>query len=549
MKSQLTQGWEFHQASLKFLIIVLLVLGVFFRFVNLDRKVYWVDETYTSLRISGYRQGEVVQQIFDGHEVSIEDLQKYQRTNFEKNIIDTIKSLASDDPQHPPLYYVMVRLWVEWFGNSVAVTRSLSAVISLFAFPSIYWLCRELFKSSLVGWVAIALIAVSPLHILYAQQAREYSLWMVTILLSSAALLQAMRLKTQLSWGIYATTLTLGFYTYPFSVLLTIGHTIYVITVERFRLSKTFVAYLLTSIFGIIAFVPWLLVIITNLTAIHNGTAWLEGKVSRLFLSKMWGVNLSRIFWDVPVNYDAPFERQLGYDNFWTYLLLILVILIGYSLYFLCRTTPKQVWLFLVLLIGVTSLALMLPDLISGGQRSSVNRYLIPSYLGIQIAISYLFATKINAISFNTWQYRLWQFAMIILISSGIFSNWFISQAETWWDRSTNYYDAQVAHIINQAERPLFVTDTSPMFVFSLMHRLEPKVKFKLNYQVSNISEISDSFSDIFLYGATPYAEKMLRYRLKKYPNYKTLLVFKKNLDLGFKIRPIRLWKLVKMNN
>ncbi len=49
MKSQLTKGWGFHQTSLRFLIIVLLVLGLFFRFVNLDRKVYWLDEVYTEL--------------------------------------------------------------------------------------------------------------------------------------------------------------------------------------------------------------------------------------------------------------------------------------------------------------------------------------------------------------------------------------------------------------------------------------------------------------------------------------------------------------------
>jgi uncharacterized membrane protein len=66
MKSQLTKGWGFHQTSLRFLIIVLLVLGVFFRFLNLDRKVYWDDETITSLRVSGYTIEEMSQQVFDG---------------------------------------------------------------------------------------------------------------------------------------------------------------------------------------------------------------------------------------------------------------------------------------------------------------------------------------------------------------------------------------------------------------------------------------------------------------------------------------------------
>jgi hypothetical protein len=40
--------------SWQILLVIILVLGLFFRFANLDRKVYWSDETFTSLRVSGY---------------------------------------------------------------------------------------------------------------------------------------------------------------------------------------------------------------------------------------------------------------------------------------------------------------------------------------------------------------------------------------------------------------------------------------------------------------------------------------------------------------
>jgi len=52
----------------------LILLGIFFRFVNLDRKVYWIDETYTSLRISGHTETEFIQ-FFDGHVVNLKELQ------------------------------------------------------------------------------------------------------------------------------------------------------------------------------------------------------------------------------------------------------------------------------------------------------------------------------------------------------------------------------------------------------------------------------------------------------------------------------------------
>ncbi|HAZ43593.1 MAG TPA: hypothetical protein DCZ55_03710, partial [Cyanobacteria bacterium UBA11371] len=162
-------------SSWKVLTIVILVIGIFFRFLNLDLKVYWPDETFTSLRIAGYTEKEVVENIYQGQVIGLEDLQKYQRLNSEKGIGDTIKGLAIEEPQHTPFYYSMVRLWAQLFGDSVAIIRSLSAWISLLAFPCIYWLCIELFNSPVTGWVAIALLSISPFHVVYAPEARPYS--------------------------------------------------------------------------------------------------------------------------------------------------------------------------------------------------------------------------------------------------------------------------------------------------------------------------------------------------------------------------------------
>ncbi|HEY9709495.1 MAG TPA: glycosyltransferase family 39 protein, partial [Oculatellaceae cyanobacterium] len=172
MKEKLTHDLAFNPTNwLQVLIVVVLILGVFFRLANLDLKVYWEDEAFTSLRISGYTEAELIQQVFNGHEIGVADLQKYQHPNPEKGVIDTIKGLAVEEPQHTPLYFLMVRLWVQWFGNSVLITRSLSALLSLLVFPCLYWLCRELFESPLTAWIAMAMMAISPFHVVYAQEA------------------------------------------------------------------------------------------------------------------------------------------------------------------------------------------------------------------------------------------------------------------------------------------------------------------------------------------------------------------------------------------
>ncbi|NES82774.1 MAG: hypothetical protein F6K10_15980, partial [Moorea sp. SIO2B7] len=168
---------------------------MFFRFVNLEQKPYWGDEAVGLNRISGCNQSELKAVALRGDEMSVEQVLKYQSPCPEKRLIDAINALA-EVPEHPPLYYLMVRFWMQ---SGMKTSRSLSALVSLLALPCIYLLCLELFESPLVGWIAIALIAISPLHVLYAQEARQYSLWTVTILLSSWAMLRAMRVNTKKS--------------------------------------------------------------------------------------------------------------------------------------------------------------------------------------------------------------------------------------------------------------------------------------------------------------------------------------------------------------
>ena len=140
------KNWQLPPLWWRFFILSLLTLGIFLRFVNIDHKVYWHDEVYTSIRISGYTGDEVGREIFTGKIIGIQKLQKYQQISSDKGLDDTIKALC-EHPEHPPLYYLIARLWIQLFGSSVATIRSLSAIISLLAFPCIYWLCRELFDS------------------------------------------------------------------------------------------------------------------------------------------------------------------------------------------------------------------------------------------------------------------------------------------------------------------------------------------------------------------------------------------------------------------
>ncbi len=472
------------------LIAVIIAVGIFFRFYNLDHKTYWYDETMTSVRISGYVSPGLTEEVYNGKVINVENfLKTYQYPNDTRNLNDTIKALAKN-PEHSPLYYLMARFWLQATGNSIFNIRLLSALISLLAFPAMYWLCLELFNSKLISWAAVSLIAISPFHVLYAQEAREYSLWIVSFFVSCAALLWAIRKKQILPWIVYGTTVSLGLYTHPFSAFVFVGHGIYVLLSESFRLTKALKNYILASLFGILLFVPWLLVVIANFSYLLGNTDHVN-RITKGLLPILWGLNLSRIFIDV--------NQGISLLNPLTYLSLFFAV---YALYFVCKTAPKA-GLFIITSIGVLGIALIVPDIILSGRRSTIARYATPCYLGIQVAVSYLLASKLkfNKIHNDIKGFKKWRNILAILIVGGILSSAISSQFPMWWNKGPfkTRHDAEIISIINQAENPLIISDIPPNKLLGLSHVLDEKVNLQL-ISLSNIPQIPTSFQEVFLY-------------------------------------------------
>src|SRR4028118_2290909 len=108
--------------------------------------------------------------------------------------------------------------------------------------------------------MAVTIVAVSPFHVLYAQEAIPYMRFAVLVLLSNAILLWAIALHkspatfkstSKLSkavWSIYGIAMSLGLYSSLLFFLVAFAHGIYVIRTENsWRFSKTLIAYLLGS--------------------------------------------------------------------------------------------------------------------------------------------------------------------------------------------------------------------------------------------------------------------------------------------------------------
>ena len=95
----------------------------------------------------------------------------------------------------PPLYYVLLHLWMQVFGTGDLAVRLLSAVFSLAALPLAFAVGRRL-RDATTGWCAVLLLAVSPFAVHYATETRMYALLVAEALLLALALLRARQQPT-----------------------------------------------------------------------------------------------------------------------------------------------------------------------------------------------------------------------------------------------------------------------------------------------------------------------------------------------------------------
>ncbi|UXE61312.1 MAG: glycosyltransferase family 39 protein [Woronichinia naegeliana WA131] len=485
----------------KFLIILLLTIGVFLRFAHLDEKVYSADEVRKILWLSGYSKQDFIEEVFTGDIVTAGELRKYQHPNSERTFADSMKVLKSNT-EHVPLHHIVTRFGMQLLGGHPSA-RIVSICVSFLSFPCLYWLCIELFGSPLTGWIAIALTAISPFHILVSQNVSAYTLWTVTTLLSSAALLRALRVKHKSSSLIYFLALALGFYSHLFSFIVAFGQGIYVFVIEGFKLSKTFIYFLFASVLALLSFSPWIINFVNNLSRVDEGTSYYKQfKVSFIQLIIALYYNINKVFIDF-------FHRQGKLENLLHFFLFLLII---YSLYFLVRYTAKNVWLFVTMLIVLVPIAHIIANFITPSALHIQSRYYLPCFLGIQLAVAYLLASKIGSKSLQLWQRSLWSIILLIIFTMGITSGTIIMQTRTAGlddqKGTASGQNLEIAPLINQAEKPLVISDTTHSFVLALSYLLKPEVCLQLFpkndiqqwQQRLNLSEDTQDFSDVFLY-------------------------------------------------
>ena len=479
------------------LIILTLCLGAFFRVFHVDHKVYWEDETLTLSRVSGYNQADR-QELLGGSDqlLTIGELQSYQKLSPERDFSDTMIALY-EHPEHSPLYFVATRLGMEWFDNSKSIARYLSVFFSCLTLPLAYWLGLELFRSHRIAGMFTALLSISPLHVLYAQEARTYSLWGLMVIVSGIALLRAIRLGTRWSWLTYAVTISIGLYSALLSGLVFISYGIFVLISHKFRLTRNIVNCAIASAIGGITFLPWLLIFTSR---VSGPPEWSLVSLPLSSFVRQIINNLVYVFGDFWFFFSyypqSPFN--LGYGKIIIPLVIVLILWAYYQV--LTLASVKERW-FILALTGSTSIVFLLVDIKNGSYLSTMSRYLIPSYMGVQLAVAFALARLIEKNINSGLKRRFWKGVTVGVVTLGVVSCAVSSQSQTWWNKRTTSYDTlRIAQIIQESDNPLIFVQPR-YFLLSLSHYLDSDLSVQLTQRELDLKNAREQFDTMLFIG------------------------------------------------
>ena len=157
------------------ILSIIIIIGAFLRFYHLDFNSLWLDEAVTA------------------------DFSN-------KSFLDIWNITAGGGGEyHPPLFYWLEHIMLS-FGNNEITLRLVPAIVGILTIPLTYFAGKE-FMDKRAGLIAAALIAFSPFHLFYSQEARSYTLMLFFVSLVFLFLLRGLKEPGARPWiffGVFA---------------------------------------------------------------------------------------------------------------------------------------------------------------------------------------------------------------------------------------------------------------------------------------------------------------------------------------------------------
>lgn len=302
-------------------LIIILLLGLILRLISLDQSL-WLDEATSVVVARDFTFSEII-------------------TRF------------SPGDFHPPLYYLMLKVWISVFGSTEVAVRMLSVVFGVATIWVVYKITQKLFAYH-ISLLASLFFATAPLHIYYSQEARMYVPLTFFAALSVFFFLQIIQEKKSsiFNWLGFIAVNALLLYTDYISIFLFGFYKVYLFLFERDKLVRFAKELFFSSLVTVLLFVPFVPTFVTQLQG---------GLLVKTNAPEWWKVlgrtNIKELLL-VPIKF--MIGRISSYDKA-LYVALVATAGIFYSLLFL-RTFifwNKTKFLWMWLLVPTTSAAIV----------------------------------------------------------------------------------------------------------------------------------------------------------------------------------------------
>ena len=173
----------------------------------------------------------------------------------------------------PPLYYLLLHVWMSVFGSSETSTHTLSLVFGLACIPVGTWVAWSLFGR----WpavIAIILFALNPFITAYSQETRMYSLMALLGLLATFGFVNGFVYRQRAYLILFAACQALMLYTHAWGAFFGVGAALAFVVIWRASDERGAVLRDGLMAFGAAAvlFLPWLPTLLYQAT--HTGSPW-----------------------------------------------------------------------------------------------------------------------------------------------------------------------------------------------------------------------------------------------------------------------------------
>jgi mannosyltransferase len=242
-------------SSVRWFVVVIVLSGFFMLVWGLDSKSLWWDEIF-SLKVASYPPAE------------------------------TVAAVAADI--HPPLYFVLLGLWIKFAGTSEFALR-LPSVFAAVAGLCLTWQLGKRMVGNRAANASIVFLAFSPLFIEFSRMARYYSLVLSLGVLATWLFVGALQRDRWYKWLSYAAVCALSLYTFYLSFALVLAHGLSLLLhqgVNRVQLVKWFASALAAGIL----FAPFLAILSRQVVSAGQGSADFSKSVTGGFIAAFYSV-------------------------------------------------------------------------------------------------------------------------------------------------------------------------------------------------------------------------------------------------------------------